>query len=66
MTGGVLMDVLDLLYKERDWTKRIYEAGEWKNYRIRKCDRGLYGLLGFLVGFLACYVSILTMIYVSI
>jgi hypothetical protein len=59
------MDVVDLLYKERQWNRRVFEAGEMKKFRIKRCDHSLFGLLGFFVGFLVCYISIIGLIYIS-
>jgi hypothetical protein len=47
------LDVVELMYKERQWDERIISAGEWREKSEKpKCVHGLFGLLGFCVGIL--------------
>jgi hypothetical protein len=56
------MNVVDLLYNERNWNKRIFEAGEWEFFQEKKCDHAFYGLIGFFIGFLFCFLTIFILI----
>ncbi len=51
------MDVVELMYKERQWDERIFLAGEGREQSEKpKCVHGLFGLLGFCVGVLVTYI----------
>ena len=59
------MDSIDVLNEELNWNQRMVAVlGDLESKKV-KCNHGLFGLVGFLSGFITCFLMIVFLVVIS-